>query len=103
MEFSDYQSQIQGGDSTDKSKTLSNLSSDFLQNIKNLRDPGYASSLLSKSKYTIKGSLAGGVIGFGVSMYFKQSLLFGVLIGILAGGAIGHILGEQLANKQQTT
>jgi uncharacterized protein YqgC (DUF456 family) len=99
MDYAEYQSQIVSNEKTGEKKTIGSVSSDLIDKIKQFRDPAYTTTFLAKSKYTVRGSLAGGVIGVGVSMYYKQSLLFGALMGILAGGVIGHVIGEYLPKK----
>jgi uncharacterized protein YqgC (DUF456 family) len=77
--------------------------SDFLKNLQQLKEGNYGQNLVSKSKYTIRGSLLGLIIGAAISMYYKKNMFFGAVIGTVAGTAIGYIIGEKIINSKNKT
>jgi hypothetical protein len=91
---------------TGETISASNLSipnaQDFIQKIKSVKDGNYGQSLVSKSKFTVRGSLIVGAVGVALAMYLKKSLLFGALIGIVTGTMIGHVIGTMIEQKNLT-
>jgi uncharacterized membrane protein len=51
--------------------------------------------VITKSKYTVKGGLIGGIGGVLACMYYKKPWFFGAIvggtIGVLAGNVYGNI------------
>lgn len=72
----------------------------FLTNLQKIKEGNYGQDLVSKSKYTIRGSLIGLVVGAAASMYYKKNMFFGAVIGAVAGTAIGHIIGQKIINNK---
>jgi hypothetical protein len=75
----------------------------FMANLRQLKEGNYGQNLVSKSKYTIRGSLLGLVVGSAASMYYKKNMFFGAVIGAVAGTAIGHIIGDKIINAKIKT
>lgn len=71
----------------------------FIENLKSIKDGNYGQNMVSKSKYTIRGSLIGLVGGAAYSMYYKKSLFFGAIIGAIIGTALGNVYGELVSKK----
>jgi hypothetical protein len=92
----DYKEYLQMSGNTIEVKESNNTINPkgFLENLKAIKNGNYGQNLLSKSKFTVRGSLIGGALGIGVAMYYKKSLLFGALIGIVSGTILAHIVSE---------
>jgi hypothetical protein len=78
---------------------LSDYPAKFLESIKKVASGNFSSEIISKSKYTVRGSMIGLVGGAAVAMFYKKNLFFGALIGTLSGLAVGHMVGVLIVNK----
>ena len=71
--------------------TTPTISSDILSKIKNTS----TRDVITKSKYTVRGGLIGGIGGVIACMYYKKPWFFGAIvggtIGVLAGNVYGNI------------
>jgi uncharacterized protein YqgC (DUF456 family) len=83
----------------DASVTMESPNS-FMASLQQMKEGNYGQNLVSKSKYTIRGSLIGLALGAAVSMYYKKSMFFGAVIGAISGTAIGHVIGEKIINSK---
>lgn len=92
----DYAKYLKG---VDASTSVENPNT-FMAELQQLRSGNYGQNLVSKSKYTIRGSLLGLVVGAAVSMYYKKNMFFGAVIGAVAGTVTGHIIGEIIINSK---
>lgn len=73
----------------------------FLESLKSVKDGNYGQNMVSKSKFTVRGSLLGLVGGAAISMYYKKSLFFGAILGAIAGTALGNIYGDYINKKNK--
>jgi len=70
--------------------------------MKRFADGSFSFEMISKSKYTIRGSLIGLVAGAATGMYFKKSVFFFALMGSISGLIGGHLFGTYMINKGLT-
>lgn len=66
-----------------------------LKNIKNLKKP---SLLLSKSKYTVRGGVLGGILGLSLAYYTQKNRVISTVVGIVLG-SIGGDFYSKLVNN----
>lgn len=48
------------------------------------------------------GAIAGGIIGFLYTAYFRKNIVLGILIGIVAGGYIGNMFTNTTTTIKKT-
>ncbi len=46
------------------------------------------------------GAIAGGVVGFLYTAYFRKNIVLGILIGVVAGGYIGNMFTQQTTTTE---
>ena len=73
---------------------------DLLNKLHNLTGPNYGTNLISKSKYTVRGSFIGLAVGAGIAMYFKKSIIGGAVLGGMGGTFVGYQIGNYIQKQQ---
>jgi uncharacterized membrane protein len=64
---------------------------DVLKMMKNTNATG---SIINKSKYSVKGAIAGGLIGFVTFSFLNKSKFAGTTIGALIGAIAGNVYNK---------
>jgi hypothetical protein len=73
---------------------------DLLTKLHNLTGTDFGARLISKSKYTIRGSFIGAGLGAGLAMYFKKSIMGGIVLFGMGGALIGYKIGDYFEQRQ---
>ena len=77
---------------------------DLLDKVENFtNEESFIATFVNKSKFTIYGGLAGGIIGFAIALFLKKGKWGGAILGIIGGTAIGYGIGKiEEKNKKIT-
>jgi hypothetical protein len=73
----------------------------ILKKVKGIKNP---SSLINRSKYSIRGAIIGLALGFMVSAHYRKSKMMGSVIGVIGGALCGDLyvkLTDKVKNKKQ--